>query len=154
MSIVVKDLKLGKYKQRYKEDLPNISTWFCLLNPNKAVYSKRDKFIKKFKYVFEVFTQNVPLFVIPYDGNHIVEPDKYHYNVARGYEVGELDHKLHVHFDLTIKHDSKIKLDYDLITKWFTKNLGLKGDHIVYFHATPYNDAKNRIYRYISKTRS
>jgi hypothetical protein len=99
----------------------NKSIWFITFNSNVAARTLQDEEVLIFKrqshHIFERFDQFIKTV-----GNAVPDLEPF-IDIDPFYEIGTLQHRVHVHFKLEIDHNSKIHVDYPKLREWINTNL-------------------------------
>jgi len=124
-----------------KKNIEHVSRWFITINSNRVGIEN----IKPLKQAYEGFYKNIKKFLLFMDEgneNNIIEISD---DPVIG--IGKIYSRVHIHSLITIKHTTKIHLNFDKIRLFFSKLLGYN----VHFDARVIKDFEINIRNYLMK---
>lgn len=123
-----------------KNESYHISRWFMTINSNRT----EPEMVKRLKISYEALYKNIKRFItfLKPGEDKIISIDD---DPVIG--VGKQLHRIHIHSLLTIKHRTKIHLDYDKIRTFLNRVMGMD----VFFNAIAMKDTEIGIRKYLEK---
>lgn len=97
------------------DDKVHHSQFLLTINSNYAVSSPKDPFIKEWKNKVLELLQNLPDYVITNQG--AIPDNQMIINIKPFFEIGEKQKRLHAHIDVTIDHNSNIKINSNKVAE-------------------------------------
>jgi hypothetical protein len=125
-----------------KEESYHISRWFVTINSNRT----EKEMVRRLKLSYEGFYNNLKRF-IKYMKVNEGEEKVISITDDPVIGIGKMYHRIHVHSLITIKHRTKLQLDYDKIRLFLNRAMGMD----VFFNAIAIRDSDIGIRKYLEK---
>lgn len=127
------------------------SRFMLTVNSQQVIRSKDDQFIKRFRYVVQIFLENITRFVDTHEGFPMDDERTCRIEAVR-IETGPNNQKLHFHANIEFTHYSRIRLNLHKIREYFKVNLTGVKCH-VYLKVIPssYLSSRESVNMYILK---
>src|SRR5579885_496161 len=123
-----------------QKTVEHVSRFFITINTNKTDIKQ----IKPLKQAYEGFYQNLDRFITYLDPSNKMINEITDDPVIG---IGKTYNRVHIHSLITIKHNSKIHLNFDKIRKYFSKYLG----YTIHFDCRAVKDFEINIKQYLMK---